>query len=195
MLIPVDAQLITLAIPVQEIVTRQVQVGRTTQTRRERVEQIREVPTRRDEASLRRDLLSVNRIWAQAAIEFQLRSCHARRVQAPADAEVVDPNTFLFLARQFPATSSGVSLLLVRSFSSDDLGGQAIEAQRVCVLGDAAPATSLAHEFGHLLHLDHEGDIRNLMNRGLSVPEPRLTPEQILAAQRSTLARQFAIAR
>ena len=191
MIIPVDAHCITLTIPVFEIVTRQIQVGRTTQPQRQRVERTREVPTGRNENSLRGDFASVNQIWGQADIQFQLRSSRVERVQAPNDTEVVDPNAFLFLARKYPA-DNGVSLLLVRGFRSADLGGQAVEAQCVCILGDAAPATSLAHEFGHLLHLDHEGDIRNLMNRGLSVPNPRLTPEQIRTALQSGLAQRFA---
>jgi hypothetical protein len=82
-------------------------------------------------------------------------------------------------------------LLLVNRFSSADLGGQAVGDIGVCILGDAAPATSLAHEFGHLLHLGHEGDIRNLMNGGLSIPNPRLTPTQIRTAVDSPLAKKF----
>jgi hypothetical protein len=193
-IIPVDAHFITLTIPEYEIVTRQIQVGRTTQPQRQRIERTREIATRRDERSLRADLSSVNRIWSSANIEFSLRSAQVERVQAPHEAEVVNPNTFLFLARQFPARN-GVSLLLVSRFQSADLGGQAVEAQCVCILGDAAPATSLAHEFGHLLHLDHEGDIRNLMNGGLSIPDPQLTTRQILRAQQSPLARRFASTR
>ena len=189
-IIPVDAHFITLTIPEYEFVTRQVQVGRTTQQQRQRVERTREVPTRRDESSLAVDLASVNQIWSAANIDFRLRSSQVERIRAPGDADVVDPNTFLFLAGHFPARN-GVSLLLVNRFRSADLGGQAVEAQCVCILGDAAPATSLAHEFGHLLHLDHEGDIRNLMNGGLSIPTPRLTASQIRTAQQSALARRF----
>ena len=190
MIIPVDAHFITLTIPQYEIVTRPVQVGRTTQQQRQRVERTREVATRRDDRSLKVDLASVNQIWRPANIEFRLRSSQVERVRPPDDAEVVNPNTFLFLAGRFPARH-GVSLLLVSRFQSADLGGQAVEAQSVCILGDAAPATSLAHEFGHLLHLEHEGDIRNLMNGGLSIPNPQLTAQQIRTAQQSTLARQF----
>jgi hypothetical protein len=189
-IIPVDACLITLTIPVYEIVTRQIQVGRTTRPQRQRVERTREIPTRRDRGSLNRDFTSANHIWSQANIQFQLRALRVERVQAPNNAEVIDANAFLFLARRFPARN-GVSLLLVSRFSSADLGGQAVEAQCVCILGDAAPATTLAHEFGHLLHLDHEGDIRNLMNAGLSIPNPQLTPQQIRTALQSTLALRF----
>lgn len=188
--IPVDAHFVTLTVATHEIVTRQVQVGPTTQTRRERVERLREIPTQRDERGLGPVFDRVNRIWDQASIRFRLRASQTRRIRAPDDADVVDPAGFLFLASQFPARN-GVSLLLVRGFRSADLGGQAIEAQCVCVIGDAAPATSLAHEFGHLLHLCHEGDIRNLMNPGLSIPDPVLTPAQIRIAQCSALATRF----
>jgi hypothetical protein len=190
MIIPVDAHFITLTIPEYEFVTRQIQVGRTTQQQRQRVERTREVATRRDEHSVRADFTSVNQIWSAANIQFQLRAASVEHVRAPGDADVVDPNTFLYLAGQFPARN-GVSLLLVNRFRSADLGGQAVEAQCVCILGDAAPAASLAHEFGHLLHLSHEGDIRNLMNGGLSIPTPQLTAQQILTAQQSALARRF----
>jgi hypothetical protein len=193
MIIPVDAHFVTLTVPAFEIVTRTIQVGGSTETRRERVERQRELPTRRNEEGLRRDVERVNRIWAQAGIVFALRSSRVERLRAPGDAEVVDAEGFLFLANRFPARN-GVSLLLVRGFRSVDLGGQAIEAQCVCILGDGAPVTSLAHEFGHLLHLGHEGDIRNLMNPGLSIPEPQLTPAQIRGAQQSALALRFASA-
>ncbi len=189
MLIPVDAHLIHLLKPVFEFETRTVLVGKTPQQRRVRVEKVKEIPTKRTQESLQADLKLVNEIFAPASIEFQLRNCVVEKVQAPEDAEVVNANGFLFLAKEFPA-GEGVSLLLVHQFASADLGGQAIEAQRVCVVGDAAPATSLAHEFGHLLNLAHEGDIRNLMNAGLSVPSPKLTPGQIKAAKASPLARR-----
>lgn len=189
--IPVDAHLVTLTVETQETVTRQVQVGRATQTRHERVTRTRDVPTTRDEANVRTALAGASRIFASAGIGFQLRSTRSERVAAPGNAEVVDRNGFLFLARQFPARN-GVSLLLVSRFSSADLGGEAVEAQCVCVVNDTSPVTTLAHELGHLLHLDHEGDIRNLMNPGLSVPDPALTPAQVRTAQQSTLARRFA---
>ena len=62
---------------------------------------------------------------------------------------------------------------------------------RVCAVGDSSPDTALAHEFGHLLGLDHQGDIRDLMNPGLSPPGTPLTTSEIADARKSKLAKRF----
>ena len=76
------------------------------------------------------------------------------------------------LAAGFPMNNA-VSLLLVRRFAGSE-GGASNEKLGVCAVGDSSPDTALAHEFGHLLGLDHQGDIRDLMNRGLSPPAKSL---------------------
>jgi hypothetical protein len=190
MKVPVEAHLVHLLKPVFEFETRTIRVGKTLQTRRVRVEKTLVFATARTEESLKPLFDSVNAIWAPAKIEFSLASVAVEKLAAPGDAETVNVNGFLYLAQEFPA-GKGVSLLLVRKFASADLGGQAVEEQRVCIVGDVSPATSLAHEFGHLLGLEHEGDIRNLMNAGLSIPNPQLTPSQVRTAQKSALARRL----
>jgi hypothetical protein len=73
---------------------------------------------------------------------------------------------------------NALSLLLVCRFVGSE-GGASKKEFRVCAVGDDANDTSLAHEFGHLLWLDHQGDIRDLMNPGLAVPGAPLTQKEI----------------
>jgi hypothetical protein len=93
------------------------------------------------------------------------------------------------LAKDFPMKNA-VSLLLVRRFVGSE-GGASTKELRVCAVGDDANDTSLADEFGHLLWLDHQGDIRDLMNPGLAVPSAPLTQKEIGDVRKSLLARQF----
>ena len=72
--IPIDAHLITLCIESFEVVTRDIQVGRSTQTQRERVRRVREVGPRQDATGLEHAIGTVNRIWSPADIVFNLRS-------------------------------------------------------------------------------------------------------------------------
>ena len=57
----------------------------------------------------------------------------------------------------------------------------------VCAIGDSSNDTALAHEFGHLLLLEHQGDIRDLMNPGLAVPGAPLTKREIAIVRTSPL--------
>lgn len=186
----------TLAVPDYEITTRQVQVGRRTQTYRERKQVVREVPPRQDESSVRRAFEGANGILSQIDVCFDLRQITPATVQMPSNSETVDRQGFLFLANQFPARNC-VSLLLVSRFSSRELGGEALEDRSVCIvasLGDPMTGKILAHEFGHLLSLAHvEGSVEahyNLMYPGLSA-DARLTGDQRRQAQGSRLVRQF----
>ena len=188
--IPVRAFFIKLQTSTFEIVSRTVFVGRSPQMRKVRTETVHEFPTARTEDTLRGVLDSVNEIWAQAGIAFKIKSSSVEAVHAPDDAETVNANGFLYLVKQIPA-GDAVRLFLVHKFASPDLGGQAIQGQTVCIVGDGSPPSSFAHEFGHLLNLEHEGDIRNLMNPGLSIPKPQLTTGQIKRAQGSQLFARF----
>ena len=188
-IIPVRAHLLTLTISTPEIVERPVQVGRETRMQRERVMRTREIATTRTQASLGTSFVSVNQIFGAAEIQFQLRETTSDRAEAPFGNEALDDNGFFLLARSFPMTDA-VQLLLVRRFAGSE-GGAAIEDQGVCAVGDSSPDTSLAHEFGHLLGLGHQGDIRDLMNPGLSAPGTPLTPREIIDARASRLAVRF----
>jgi hypothetical protein len=202
--IPVEGHLITLAVADYQIMTREVQVGRSTRTYRERKEVVREVPPRHDENSVRRLFAVANNILAQIDVSFDLRQISPVTVRMPSNSETVDQPGFHYLAAQLPARKC-VSLLVVSKFSSFELGGESVEDSSVCIImfmGDEKLGGKLlAHEFGHLLSLDHvppkkedigknPKDNYNLMFPGLSA-DNQLTEDQRKQAQQSRLARQF----
>ena len=188
-IIPVDAHLLTLTISTPEIVEHPVRVGRETHMQRERIQRTREIKTTRSAASLISSFKEVNKIFGAADIEFRLRYTTSDPVEAPKGSEDLDDEGFLMLAKDFPMKNA-VSLLLVRRFVGSE-GGASKKELSVCAVGDDANDTSLAHEFGHLLWLDHQGDIRDLMNPGLAVPGAPLTRKEIGDVRKSPFARQF----
>lgn len=188
-IIPVDAHLLTLTISTPEIVERPVRVGRETRMQRERIQRKREIPTKRSAASLIPTLVEVNKIFGAADIEFRLRKTTPELVEAPNGSEALDDAGFLMLASGFPMDHA-VTLLLVHRFAGAE-GGASAEKLGVCAVGDSSPSTALAHEFGHLLGLGHQGDILDLMNPGLSAPGTPLTSCEIAAARASRLFQQF----
>src|SRR5262249_54113936 len=140
-------------------------------------------------ASLTLSFQEVNKIFAAADIEFRLRRTTPDTTEAPKGSEALDDEGFFMLASSFPMKDA-VSLLLVRRFQGAE-GGASVEKLGVCAVGDTSPDTALAHEFGHLLGLEHQGDIRDLMNPGLSAPGTPLTPREIADARKSKLAQRF----
>ena len=188
-IIPVDAHLLTLTISTPEIVQRPVHVGRETRMQRERIQRTREIATQRNAASLTLSFREVNKIFSAADIEFRLRQTTTNSSAAPNGSEALDDDGFFMLASSFPMKNA-VSLLLVRRFAGSE-GGASAEKLGVCAVGDNSPDTALAHEFGHLLGLEHQGDIRDLMNPGLSAPGTPLTAREISAARASKLAQRF----
>jgi hypothetical protein len=188
-IIPVDAHLLTLTISTSTIVDRPIRVGRETRMQHERVQTKREIATQRSKASLTLSFVEVNKVFAAADIEFRLRNVTSEPAEAPKGAEALDDEGFLMLAKDFPM-KDGVSLLLVRRFVGSE-GGASKEELGVCAVGDSSPDTALTHEFGHLLGLGHQGDIRDVMNRGLSAPGTPLTAHEIDEARKSRLAQRF----
>ena len=138
--------------------------------------------------SLTLSFMEVNKIFGAADIEFRLRNTTSESVEAPKGSEALDDEGFLMLAAGFPMNNA-VSLLLVRRFAASE-GGASKEKLGVCAVGDSSPDTAPAHEFGHLLGLEHQGDIRDLMNRGLSAPGTPLSSE-IKDARASRLFQRF----
>lgn len=187
--IPVHAHFITLTISTPEIITRNIQVGRHTQVQHERVMRTREIPTTRTPAALRRSFREVNRIFGAADIEFQISKTTADHTEAPHGLEALNDEGFLMLAASFPMHDL-VSLLLVRRFVGSEAGA-ALERIGVCAVGDAGNDNAVAHEFGHLLGLEHQGDIRDLMNPGVSIPGVNLTTHEIGEARGSRLVQRF----
>ncbi len=190
--IPVDAHLVTLVATVDRVEERTVRVGTRTAARRERVRETQRTPPGRDDENVRHIFELSNAIWAQAEIAFDLRSIAPADDELPGDRphpEIVDQSGFTYLASRYRGRE-GASLILVRQFDGPDLGGQAIESLGACVLprlGDVLSGKVLAHEFGHLLGLDHVDDHYNLMYPALSAAQ-NLTPEQRSRAAASRLA-------
>src|SRR5438270_481950 len=101
-----------------------------------------------------------NLIKDRADIEFRLGACERVVEEMPTGArsDVVDDPGYHFLAAAHRA-GSGVRILLVDRVARPELGGQAREQTRVCLVAsgaDAAPTSRmLAHELGHFLGLPH----------------------------------------
>lgn len=129
--IPLEAHLITLFVTVQRIVTRQVQVGRMTQTRRERVTQQREI-TQGTGASVRAGITLANQILAPTHISFRLTSINTQRIAAPQNRELVAENGIIDLAGQY-TVRRGARFLVVRQFAG----------QEGCQARDSAPNRQL----------------------------------------------------
>jgi Matrixin len=193
--IPVDVFLVTLCIEGFEIREERVNVGREVQTRRRRHRVVRAVAPRHDQDSVAGVFQIVNQIWSQANIEFNRRSINSCRSAAPGNQEEVDQSGFFALANEYPARGA-ISAIFVDRFASRDLGGEAVEGLGVCIVGSHGnPLTGkvLAHEFGHLLGLQHT-DIRVADHYNLMFPalraDDRLTSSQIDAARSSTAIRR-----
>ena len=172
----------------------------------------RELPQRFTEAHARTLLQRASELLqARADIAFRAGTCERVVEEMPAGArsDVVDDAGYHFLSAAHRA-GSGVRVLLVDRVSRPELGGESVAQTRVCLVPYGADVGStsrfLAHEFGHLLGLDHadaarrEGPgqerqaaawMRNLMNSGALHPDAELTPDQVRQARSSALARRF----
>ncbi len=193
----ISAYYIHLEIPEHRIVTRTIQVGRTSREQRERVTKIRIVESGWDLDSFRASIAGANEIWEQADIEFVAADPSIRCFRAPGNATVVTDSTYQYMINQTQGEPGRITLLLVRQFARWDLGGQA--SRGTCVMPSTLTAHNrgrvFAHEFGHLLGLHHmevEGqNLQNLMRPGL-VAGPRLLEDQITTARESALATRAA---
>jgi hypothetical protein len=148
-----------------------------------------------------------------ADIEFAIGKCETvvEEMPAGARADVVDEAGYHYLAAAHRA-GDGVRVLFVDRADRPELGGEAREATRVCLIvyeQDPAPVSRmLAHELGHLLGLPHIDRLRrpgpgqerqvaswmrNLMYSGALSPTPVLTPDQVRSARASALAQRFRV--
>ena len=150
-------------------------------------------------------------LHARADIEFRLGTCERVVEEMPsgAQADTIDDAGYHYLAAAHGA-GNGIRALLVDRVSRAELGGQARQQTRVCLItyGADLGATSrmFAHELGHLLALPHvdgarrsgpgqEREIaawmRSLMYSGALNPAAELTAAQVRLARSSALARRF----
>lgn len=145
----------------------------------------------------------------RAQIQFSIGAFESVTEEMPdgAQSDQVDDAGFHYLVATHRA-GLGVRILLVDRTTRPELGGEAREQTRVCLVkyGSDAPSTGrmLAHELGHLLGLEHvDGPsgpgnerlvaerLRNLMYPGALNPDAVLTATQVQQARSSTLARRF----
>jgi hypothetical protein len=193
--ISVDAYLITLQIITYETVEKKIAVGKTTQTRHERVKQIRDVPSGHSEKTVKSAIDVANKIWAKADITFQLRNTFFPTTEAPGNLEEVSVSAFFGMLTTLKIKAmGGVSALFVKKFENIDVGGFAAEKLGTCILpslSDPWLGKTLAHELGHLLSLP---DLVNPPNQamynynlmyGALRANDDLTPDQIEKARKS----------
>jgi hypothetical protein len=169
-MIHVDAHPLTLVQQTTQAVigTQQVRVGREVQTRRVKTGETTTETTYEPEHGLQADQVrayidAANVIWRGAAISFKLREHAPMRYVLPVSHTLkatVDTSVFDKLAVTYPG-KAGFRLFLVRSLQTDDAGdlGVATDQYGVCALAKIPNVVDagkvLAHEFGHLLGLDH----------------------------------------
>jgi len=176
--VPVDARLITLRLTTYKIVEKKVQVGPKTQFQHERVQEVKEIKPDPGKTEVETAIAAANKIWKQADITFQLRSCVAIATDPPGNSEEVNTaGFFAIVAKEKIKALGSVVVLFVKKFESRDLGGFAADAIGVCIvtsLSGAMLGNVLAHELGHLLSLP---DIKH--KEGSVAPNANLMYEAI----------------
>ncbi len=200
--IPVDAHMLTLLVSEHKIEEYFIKAGPGQARRRRRVKVQIEVPPEIDTKRLRQGFSVANEIWKPADISFQLRQIKPAQMTAPLNKKTLDKAQVHDVARKFPA-KKGVSLVVIDKFTEKSLGGRSIQEKAFCVVdtsGHPAFGGHLAHEFGHLLSLDHleKGHKlkgwKKLINYNLMYEGARagteLAPEQIIQARASNLAQR-----
>lgn len=201
--IPVDVRLVTLTVTTHRIVQKTIQVGRTTETRPQRVTDVQRIAPGQDKAGAQRDLHRVNDIFKAVKITFRLNKFSEVEVEAPerkgasgqaADRGALDRpglNTLLALYKGQMASS----VLYVDRFAEASLGG--VTGWRLDGSGTRTPLFSsvvrrlsknlsgdtLAHELGHQLGLPdimpagsqgHDGQMPLVENRAAGLDSSNL---------------------
>jgi hypothetical protein len=219
--IPVEVHLLTLTIATHRVVQRQVQVGRTTQTRAERVTDVQKIDPKQTKDRVGSDFATMNKIFAQADIGFRLTKIVTAEVAAPGGKAAVDNKGLETLLVQYRAQGTP-RVLYIREFADKSLAG--LTADKIAGLQQpktsqpAGAATKdgaaqhffssilplhpqpysgkmLAHELGHQLGLDDDETLgtSNLMYPALR-QDDKLTPEQKEKTLKSVLEKKFGVA-
>jgi len=200
--IPVDVYLITILLESYAITTQNVRSGKTVQKRRTRVKKTQRIPPEVSNEHFLKGIKRANEIFQPASISFEVGqdACHTRETVFPGNADTVTKTGFGFLYKTYGGTR-GIRVFVVRRFASKDLGGASVESWEAAImprLSQPLFGNVLAHEFGHLLGLEHVlskdpndvSDNSNLMYPGLSAAH-NLTPGQIKDARKSKLVKKL----
>lgn len=135
----------------------------------------------RTEADVERLMRNANNIWAQANIAFRVQE--VRHISATADELRVfelQPHTFIQDSDSYDPRVA--NLYLSRTLAGvNGLAYGGTNAVSVADYTSTLDFRTLAHEFGHLLGLDHVANRHQLMSTGASGTE--LTREEVAIAR------------
>jgi len=191
--IPVDAHFITLER--REMFTDRVEAttGGFTQTQFLRKERTHTVDPGWNVSDFQSALSIANAIWEPAGIRFRAGELNTRSVQPPMDFTQSTDGAYQYLLNHIVGQEGRIAVLLVPKFPRWDQGGDANRG--TCIVPSALnmqyQGRAFAHEFGHLLGLEHleadEEHMQNLMLRDLT-GGIELLEEQVATARQSKLA-------
>lgn len=193
--IPVEAQFIILERT--EMYTDRVEtaIGGIPQTQYVRRERKHEVDSGWNLAGYQSAIAGANAIWEQAEIRFRAADPVIKRVQPPMDFTYATDGAYQYLMNHAVGKEGLITMLLVQKFTHWDQGGDA--GHGTCILPSMLygqnPGRAFAHEFGHLLGLEHveadEEHMQNLMCLD-SMSGIELSDQQIATARESELAQR-----
>jgi len=193
--IPVDAQFIILERTENYTDRNEINSGGFAQTQFVRRERKHTVDSGWSVASFNAAIATANAIWEPAEIRFRASEPTTRCVQPPMDFTYATDGAYQYLMNHTVGQDGRITVLLVQKFPHWDQGGDA--GRGTCIvpsmMNGLDPGRVLAHEFGHLLGLEHvetdEESMQNLMRQD-SVAGSELTDEQIARARQSGLAQR-----
>lgn len=193
--IPVEAHFIILERT--EMYTDRVEtnIGGMPQTQYVRRERKHEVDSGWNPASFHSAIAGANAIWEPAGIQFRASDSVVKRVQPPMDFTYSTDGAYQYLLNHMVGKEGRITALLVQKYPHWDQGGEVTRG--TCILPSLLtaqnPGRAFAHEFGHLLGLEHvEADDENMLNLMCleSQSGTALSDNQIATARESGLAQR-----